>query len=334
MDDVVRVGVIGCGRWGPNHIRVFSELLQSSAAACADVDPDRLQAMQERFPWIETTTSATDLIGADNIDAVVIASPVPTHKEIVTAALQAGKDVLCEKPLDTSSAACMELANLADETGRILMVGHVFLYNAGILRLKEEIASGRIGKLYYLHATRTNLGPVRTDVGAVADLATHDISILNFVIGQNPEVASVAGGRYLQEQFEDVAFISLRYPSGVLASIHVSWLDPVKVRRIVAVGSEKMVVWDDLGTRGPIEIHDRRVTRDDYLSFGEFQLMVREGDMVMPSVRMVEPLRAQAKAFVDAVKTRKTPYSDARFAAEIAEVLKNIEQRISQNDAS
>lgn len=327
-DDVVRIGVVGCGRWGPNHIRVFSELPQSTVVACADVDPKKLQAVKARFPWLETPTFAVDLVRFSHVDAVVVASPVSTHKEIVEVALRADKDVLCEKPLDTSPDVCMGLADLADKVNRILMVGHVFLYNAGILRLKEEITSGRMGKLRYLYATRTNLGPVRTDVGAVADLATHDISILNFILEQAPEVVGATGGRYLQEKFEDVAFINLRYPSGVLANIHVSWLDPVKTRRIVAVGSEKMVVWDDLGTHGPIEIYDRSVTRDEYQSFGEFQLGVREGDMVVPNVRMVEPLRAQAEAFIEAVKVRRAPYSEGRFAAGVAEVLTAVERLI------
>jgi len=324
----VGIGVIGCGRWGPNHIRVFSENEGSRSVACCDTGPDRVAAMKQRFRGIEACASAEELMARDDVDAVVIATPVSTHRQLVEEAFRAGKDVLCEKPLSVSAAECRELGRLADSAGRILMVGHVFLYNAGIARLKEGIDSGEVGDLHYLHATRTNLGPVRKDVGAAADLATHDISILNWIVGSVPEVAAAAGGSFLQERVEDVAFIDLRYPSGVLANIHVSWLDPVKVRRITAVGSKGMFVWDDLGPRGPIEIHDRRVVREEYSSFGEFQLLVREGEVSIPPVKMTEPLAEQARAFLEAVRDRGRPVSDAEFAAGVAEVLEAVEERI------
>jgi len=318
---VIRMGVIGLGRWGPNHLRVFSEQAGSRCIACCDSDARRLEAAKRRAPGVACVSSAGELLEREDVDAVVIATPASTHVELTRAAIAAGKDVLCEKPLSTSPRECRELGEAAKAQGRILMVGHVFLFNPGILRLKQSNGSGEIGELRYLHAVRTNLGPVRTDVGVVADLATHDISILNFLTGASPEVLSAVGGRWLQERFEDVAFINLRYPGGVLASIHVSWLDPVKVRRITAVGSERMIVWDDLAARGPVEIYDRRVVREDYGSFGEFQMLVREGAVTAPHVEAAEPLRVQAEAFLEAVRTRRPSVSDANFAAGVAEVL-------------
>ncbi len=317
----VGIGVIGCGRWGPNHLRVFSELVGSRSVACCDTDGTALAAMKKRFGSVAACDSVDELLARDDVDAVVVATPVSTHRELVTRAIAAGKDVLCEKPLSTSAEECTELAEAAEAAGRILMVGHVFLYNPGIIRLKESIEGGELGELHYLHATRTNLGPVRRDVGAVADLATHDISILNWIVGAVPEVIAAAGGFFLQQDMEDVAFIDLKYPSGVLANLHVSWLDPIKVRRITAVGSEQMIIWDDLGARGPIEIHDRRVVKDDYSTFGEFQLLLREGDVRLPPVAMSEPLSAQGRAFVESVSSRTPPVSDGRFAAGVAQVL-------------
>ncbi len=331
---MIRIGVLGCGRWGVNHVRVFDEIDGSSVVACADPSAERLEAIRRRRPDISLSGSHEEIIRRDDVDAVVVATPTSMHAAMVRLCLEAGKDVLCEKPLALTADECRELDALARSRGRILMVGHVFLFNNGILKLKEILGSGALGRLYYLHATRTNLGPIREDVGAIADLATHDISIFNFLLGCAPESAAASTASYLRESAEDVAFLTLSYPAGVIAGVHVSWLDPVKVRRITAVGEERMAIWDDLGVPGPIALYNKRVVKEPYESFGEFQVLVREGDLVVPHVRMTEPLRAQAGEFLRCVRERAEPESGARLGAGVAAVLEAVARSCAKGGAA
>jgi predicted dehydrogenase len=334
---MTRVGIIGCGHWGPNHIRIFSQLPQSRAYICADLDGARLRAIQTSFPDIKVTENYQDILRDPLVDAVCIAAPTGLHYRISRESLEAGKHVLCEKPLALTKTECEELAALAAEVRRVLVVGHIFLFNAGIIRLKEYIDSGEIGKVYYAYSTRTNLGPFRYDVNALWDLAPHDISILNYLFGGCPANVSGRGQRSLGTSQEDIAFATMEYPGNVVAHLHVSWLDPRKVRQITIVGEKKMVVWDDLDNVGPVKLYDKHVERTAtfYETYGEFQLLSREGSITIPKVNAGEPLKAQALHFLECVENNKpSMISGAQSGRDVVETLCAIQTSIQQNGAS
>ncbi len=328
-----RVGVIGCGQWGPNHIRNFSHLPNSKAVMCADTDAARLKAMKETFLNIIPTQDYREILKSKEVDAVCVAAPTAAHYSIVREALEAGKDVLCEKPLAIRAAEVSELVELASSRGRILMVGHVFLFNAGIQRLKEYIKNGDLGRIQYAHSVLTNLGPFRYDVNALFDLAPHDISIFNYLFNGLPIEVSARGHACLSKEREDLAFVTLLYPSDILVNLHVSWIDPRKVRNITIVGDKKMVCWDDLAPAGPIQLYDKRVERNMpyYETFGEFQLLSKEGDITIPKVNMWEPLKAQDAYFLDCVEKRKKPeMADGIKGLEVVRVLEAAQESISK----
>ena len=331
---VLGIGVIGCGHWGPNHVRVFSQIRDSRVVACADPDAKRLEAVREQHPQVKLFPDYREILSMPEVDAVVVAAPTRVHYPLVKAALEANKHVLCEKPLCTVSREAVELVELAKARQVVLMTGHVFLFNSGIVKLKELVGSGDPGSIYYLRALRTNLGPVRRDVNSVFDLATHDIAIFNWILNARPESVSAVGGQFLQESIEDVAFISLRYPNNVLGHIQVSWLDPKKLREIVVVGDKKMVIWDELAPAGPIAIYDKTVVRhENYEDFGQFQLLAREGDITIPKVRLEEPLKVQNRFFLKCVGEGRLPMNDGSFAIDVVKVLEAIEKSLKSGGA-
>lgn len=321
-----RIGVIGCGQWGPNQIRTFFFHPHAEVVRVCDTDTRRLEAMKGLYRTVEVTTKFEEITQAADIDAVVVTTPVSSHFKLVQDALKNGKDVLCEKPLTHTSTEARDLLKLAQEHKRILMVGHVFLFNPGIVKLKEVLDSKELGEVYYLHAERTNLGPVRKDVNSVFDLASHDIAIFNFLLGAKPRVISAVGKGYLQPQVEDVAFVSLEYPNNVMAHIHVSWLDPKKVRQITVVGSKKMATWDDLASNGPVEIFSKRIERELYYKdYGEFHLLAKDGEVVIPAVKAEEPLKRQAEHFMNAIIHRSQPIADGKNGLDVVETLEAIQ---------
>jgi predicted dehydrogenase len=323
----IRLGVVGCGHWGPNHVRVFSQLRESRVAACADPDMKRLSALRDQWPDIQGFQDHRQMLETVKLDAVAIAAPTRFHYGIARDALVAGKHVLCEKPLCVTTSEGQELIALAKDRGLVLMTGHVFLFNPGIVKLKELIRFHDTGRVYYLRALRTNLGPIRQDVNSVFDLATHDISIFNFLLDGVPLSVSAVGGTFLQDKIEDVAFISLRYPSNILANIQVSWLDPKKLREIVVVGDKKMIVWDELASPGPIHIYDKGVAREPYYDdYGQFHLLAREGDITIPKVRLEEPLKIQNRFFLQCIREGSVKMNDSQFALGVVRVLEAIDQ--------
>jgi predicted dehydrogenase len=331
---VINIGVIGCGHWGPNHVRVFSQIRDSRVVACSDLDPKRLEAIREMHPQVQAFADYREMLKLAEVNAVVVAAPTRVHFPIVKAALEAGKHVLCEKPLCLHGKEAEELVALAKAKQRVLMTGHVFLFNSGIIKLKELVDSGDPGRIRYLRALRTNLGPVRRDVNSVFDLATHDIAIFNWVLQSRPESVSAVGGQFLQQGIEDVAFISLRYPNNILGHIQVSWLDPKKLREIVVVGDKKMVIWDELAPAGPITIYDKTVVRhENYEDFGQFQLLAREGDITIPKVRLEEPLKAQNRFFLQCTGEGRLPMNDGPFAIDVVRVLEAIEKSLKSGGA-
>ncbi len=335
-DGKINIGVIGCGQWGPNHVRNFTHLPYSQAAMCADLDEKRLKSMKETFLNIVPTKDPMEIFKNPEIHAVCVATPTATHYQMVKAALEHDKDVLCEKPLAVKASECEELVALAKKRKRILMVGHVFVFNSGIRRLKDYIKNGELGKIQYAHSERTNLGPFRYDVNVVWDLAPHDVSIFNFLFNGMPTEVSARGHRCLSKEREDVAFVNLAYPGDVMVSLHVSWLDPKKVRNITIVGDRKMVSWDDLATVGPISLYDKRVEKSMpyYETFGEFQLFSKEGDITIPKFEMWEPLKAQDAYFVDCVRDRRQPeYADGTKGWEVVRVMEAIQKSMEGRGA-
>jgi predicted dehydrogenase len=331
----VKIGVIGCGEWGPNHIRNFSSLSDSTVVACSDLDLQRLSDVKARYPHLRTTASYEDLLASD-VDAVVVATPTSTHYEVVKTALLAGKHVLCEKPLCTDAAEGVELVRLAEDRARVLMVGHVFMFNVGIQKLKEYLQKGALGQIYYLHSTRTNLGPIRQDVNVVWDLASHDISIFLYLLETLPVRVSAMGQAFIrsgQKTIEDVAFASLEYPDRISAHVHVSWLSPRKVRELTVVGDIRMAVWNDLSPSEPLRLYEKGVTRRHYTDFGEFHTLLRDGDIHIPKLDLIEPLRLQSSHFLQAVRQRTRPISDGASGVKVVRVLAAIERSLQMHGA-
>lgn len=317
----MRIGVIGFGQWGPNHVRNFTQQEGCEVVRVCDGSDARLQAAAKFLRGVSTTKNAAEVTNAPDIDVVVVATPTVTHYGLVKAALEAGKDVLCEKPLAQTAAQCRELADLAAAKGRILMVGHVFLYNSGVLHLKTDLDRGELGRVYYMDAVRTNLGPVRKDVGAIYDLASHDISIFNYLLGAMPTEVSATGQSVLLTGIEDVGFLTLYYPHNVVCHAHTSWLNPRKVRQLTVVGDQKMALWDDMNNLEPIRYYDKGVTADHYTSFGEFQMILRDGQITIPKLKLFEPLQKQDADFISCVRSRRQPVADARCGLAVVLVM-------------
>jgi len=322
MDSSIRIGIVGFGAWGPNHARNLAAQEGCRIVQIADISETRLTQARKQYPDVDVTSDAETVIEGSGNDAVVIATPLGSHHNLVRRALLAGKHVLCEKPLTRTSEEAKELIQLAASRGLILMVGHVFMFNPGALFLKEEIDRGELGRIYYLDLVRTNLGPIRQDVGAIYDLASHDVSICNFLLETQPSEVACNAAYYLQRDREDVAFLTLYYPNQVVANIHVSWLDPRKVRQVTVVGNSKMALWDDINTTEPLRLYDKGVAAERaYSTFGEFHMVLRDGNIVIPKVRMFEPLTRQASHFVSCVREKRPPICDGPNGLAVVRVL-------------
>jgi len=299
---------------------------------CCDKDQARLRILNKMYPDLVFTSNYNEVINNKNLDAVVVATPTAAHYQIVKLALNNKKHVLCEKPLTVKREESKELILLAKRKQKTLMVGYVFLFNNGIIALKDYIKNNSLGKVYYLHFSRTNLGPIRDDVDVIYDLASHDISIASFLLDKWPKSVSANAGFFLRKEIADTAFITLYYPDNILVHIHVSWLDPRKVRRITCVGDNKMAIWDDLNTAEPIRIFNKGVIKEPFYSdYGEFQLLPREGEVVSPLVKLTEPLKNQNFYFLECITKRRKPISDAVFAHHISNILEAIQLSINNN---
>ncbi len=322
MKTPLGIGVVGCGRWGPNHIRTFHSVAGCEVRWAADLSEERRLAVQRQFPGVRMTSNVSELVEAEDVDAVVIATPTCSHHALGKQALAAGKHVLCEKPLTVEVDESLELLDLAKTNGLTLMVGHIFMYNPGVIYLKRKIDEGVLGRVFYMDAVRTNLGPIRQDVGAVYDLASHDVSIFNFLLGAEPCQVSAVGGSYIQRDHEDMAFLTLGYPSGAMCHVHVSWLNPRKVRQLTVVGNKKMAVWDDMQPLESIRLYDKGLEeRPSYDTFGQFQMILRDADITIPRIEMFEPMRRQAEHFVDCIRDGRQPLSDGRNGLSVVRAL-------------
>jgi predicted dehydrogenase len=317
--------VVGCGHWGPNHIRVFQALPDVTVSWAVDRDEGRRRHVASLFAGVRLTARYDDVLADRSVDAVVIATPASTHRDLALRAIAAGKHVLCEKPLATTSAECAELVGAAAARGVVLMVGHVFLFNQGILKLKELMDLRELGRLYYATAVRANLGPVRDDVNALFDLATHEVSILNFLFDAVPETVSACGRSYLRPGVEDVAFVTLSYPDDITAGITVSWLHPKKLRTLSVVGDKRMAVFDDLAAT-PLFLHAAGgIVEPYYDSYSEFHRLTRAEEAAIPPLRAEEPLQRQARAFIDAVARGDAGIASGERGGDVVRVLEAIE---------
>ncbi|MBU1626114.1 Gfo/Idh/MocA family oxidoreductase, partial [bacterium] len=285
IKEKINLGVIGCGHWGKNYIRIFSELPETSLIACCDTNKSILKNLSSRYPSLKTTDNHEDIVNDKGIDAIIVATPAMTHYKILKSALDAGKHVLAEKPLTGKVLEAEELITISEKKALTLMVSHTFLYNTAVRKMKEYLKKEIFGDIYYLYSRRTHLGLIREDVSTIWDLATHDISIFSYLLDSQPEKAQVIGGRYLEKTGSDVAFINLIYPRNIIGNIHVSWIDSNKVREIVVVGSKQRIVFDDLNNLEKLRIFEKGISIDkDAESFGEFQYLLRDGDIISPKI--------------------------------------------------
>jgi predicted dehydrogenase len=330
-----RIAVIGAGHWGPNLIRNFHNHQGSQVAWVVDLDPVRQELTKTRFPEIQTTSDPVLALTDPTVDAVVIATPTVTHYELAAAALRAGKHVLVEKPIATRPAEADELCELAEAAGRVLMVGHVFLFNAAIRRAQELIEQNQLGRIFYLAMMRTNLGPIRMDVNAAWDLAAHDVAIANDWLQAIPTHASAQGGSWINGGIEDAVFATLWYPGAIMVQLHVSWLSPRKVRDITVVGEKGMLTFDDMNLSEPLRLYDKRVTEQRIPgfidTFASFRTSIREGDILIPRVATNEPLRAECDHFLECIRTGARPRSDGRSAAAAVRVLTALDRSMAED---
>lgn len=331
----MRIAVVGCGYWGINHVRVVSEIPETELVAVCDRDANRLRDIQQRYPNAYSFTDVATMLDAvgDDIDAAVVATTATQHYQVARVLLEAGKHVLIEKPITTDVDEAFELVRLANKANVKLMVGHIFLFNSGIEKVKFYVTLGELGQIHYLYAHRTNLGPVRADVNALWDLATHDIAIFNYLLDQTPLWVSAVGSKVLHSSHEDVGFIVLGYPNGVLGQIHASWVDPHKVRELVVVGSNQRIAFNDLDPVQKVSVFEKGIgfVPHEPASFGEYELSIRDGDIISPHIKINEPLKSQLKHFVDSVANNRLPLSDGLFGAKVVQVMKAVDQSIEQN---
>jgi predicted dehydrogenase len=327
----IGVAVVGTGYWGVNYVRVVSELPDARLTAICEPRRDRLDEVGARAPGAALVPDLGDLLKRDDVDAVVVATGATTHHAVAARCLAAGKHVLVEKPLATTAADGTELVRLADEQGVVLMVGHTFLFNAAVAQVKRYVDDGTLGQLYYLYARRTNLGPVRHDVNALWDLAPHDVSIFNHLIGATPEWVSATGARLLHNAREDVGFVTLGYPRGVVANVHVSWADPNKVRELVVVGSERRLLFDDVSATEPIRLFEKSVRADvqDAEGVGEYPLTIRDGDILSPRVVASEPLKNQVRHYLECIRTGARPQTPGEAGVAVVAVMEAIMRSVA-----
>jgi predicted dehydrogenase len=323
---LVRVGIIGCGYWGPNLVRTFAEMEDVQVTRVSDLRPGRLEFIAQRFPEIVGSSDAATLVNDPSIDAIVIATPPKTHHELALAALQAGKHVLVEKPLATSVAEGKELVEAATREGKVLAVGHVFLYAPAVARVRSLFDEQQVGDLYYISAVRTNVGPPQGEVDALWDLAPHDISIILNVMKESPTEILAQGGSFTGSKKVEAVFLLLRFGDGRLAHVHVGWLTPNKVRLMRMVCSQGEVVYDDMQPVQKLQVHHPAVDNRRQAGAVGGQLSYSSGGTWAPSLETYEPLRAECQDFIRSIRTGAPPLSDGQSGLEVVRVLEAASQ--------
>lgn len=334
---MINVAVLGLGYWGPNLLRNLAGLDNVKIIALCDLDVKRAESFQRRY-CLDARVIADYWRLADDpqVDAVVIATPIRTHYETGSCLLAAGKHVFIEKPMARTESECRKLIDLAERHRRVLMVGHVFEYNVAVQKIKQYLERGELGKLFYVYSQRVNLGRIQHDVNALWSFAPHDVSILNYWFDEQPVRVAARGFSYLNSGVEDVVFVTLEYPNGVGAHLHLGWLDPRKERLMTLVGSKKMLVYDDVSLDRKIQIYDKGIAGlHEFLetpeSFAEFQFQLRVGDLVIPAMQFGEPLRSECQHFVDCIQYGRKPLTGGVNGLRVVRVLEAAERSLRQD---
>ncbi len=334
-NEPIGVAIIGSGYWGINYIRIFSELAQARPIVVCDARQERLDEIARRFRHIRLTTDLDQALATEGVEAAVVCTPATTHYDIAVRCLEAGKPLLIEKPIARTGGQAEDLINIAHAKNLVLMVGHTFVYNPAVRKIKEYLARNELGRIYFMYSRRTNMGPIRKDVNALWDLAPHDVSIFNYLLDAVPEWVSAVGARVLLNGREDVGFVSLGYPSNVVAHIQVSWADAYKVREVVVVGSDKRIAFNELNPLERVRIFEKGVSpiESEATNYGEFNLRIRDGDIISPPVETSEPLKNECIHFVDCVTQRVQPLTDGQAGLDVVRVMEAIDASVAQRGA-
>jgi len=334
MEKILNVGVAGCGYWGPNLIRNFSQLPDCRVKQVCDTDENRLNHMKKLYSSVATTTAFEDLLKDKEIDAIVVATPVHLHHDLAKKSLLAGKHTFIEKPMATSSTECEELVSLAAKEKLTLMVGHTFIYSTPVRRIKEIVDSGDIGEIQYISSRRLNLGLFQKDINVTWDLAPHDISIILYFMGRPPASINCQGKAHVNKEIEDVTNMSLNFDNGGFAIVHSSWLDPSKVREMIIVGSKKMIVYNDNEPLEKIKIYDKRVeVPPHYDTFAEFHYSYHYGDAYIPHLKQVEPLKMETQHFLDCIRKGETPETSGLDGLRVVQILEASSRSLKSDGA-
>jgi predicted dehydrogenase len=329
--DPVRTAVVGLGYWGPNLVRNLQEAPQAEVLWACDQQPAALEKIGRRYPAVSLTSDFGEILRDDSVEAVLLATPVSTHCPLALMALEAGKHVFVEKPLAASVDEAARLVSAARAHDRVLMPGHTFLYSPPVLMIREMIEAGDLGDIYFISASRVNLGLHQRDVSVAWDLGPHDFSILRYWLGEAPTHATALSRGCVIPDTPDVAFINLEFPSGTIAHLELSWLAPTKLRRTTIVGSRKMVLYDDTSPSEPVRVFDSGVMLDDPTTFGEYQLTYRTGDIISPRVAAAEPLSLEIADFCTAVRTGAEPRSSAEIGLEVVRMIEAVDGSLNDS---
>lgn len=331
---MVNIGIIGYGYWGPNLVRNFKTCEGATVKMVSDLRPERLKAVSALYPGIRTTMNARELIASPDVDAVAIATPVYTHFQLALDALRAGKHVLVEKPLTSTSAEGAQLIEEARRLGKVLMVDHTFIYTGAVRKIKSLVDNGDLGKLYYYDSVRVNLGLFQHDVNVLWDLAVHDLSIMDYVLGRQAKAVAATGMAHVPGKPEDVAYLTCFFEDDVIAHFHVNWLAPVKVRRTLLGGDKKMIVFDDLEPSEKIKVYDKGITVTENAD-NIYKLMVgyRTGDMWAPQLPAMEALLVEASHFVECINKAKTPLTDGEAGLRVVRILEAATESMKKRGA-
>ncbi len=322
MRSPTKIGVVGCGYWGPNLIRNFRSLHDCSMKVMCDVSEDRLKHLRSLYPEVEAETNFQQMLSGANVDAIAVATSVKLHFPMAKASLLAGKHTLIEKPLACSTAECEELIAIARKQGLVLMVGHTFLYSAPVRKIKEIVDRGDIGEIRYIAARRLNLGLFQKDINVAWDLAPHDLSIIQYIMQEKPHSINCRGAAHVTPGIEDVTSMSLQFSKDRSAIIHSSWLDPRKIRDMTIVGNKRMIVYDDLAPQEKIKIFDIRVERPPhYDTFAEFQYAYHYGDTYSPYIKQDEPLKTECQHFLECIRDKVTPLTSGTNGLDVVQIL-------------
>jgi predicted dehydrogenase len=326
-DRPIQVGVAGLGYWGPNLARNLAAIPGCELSWMCDSSEEARARLAPSFPDTRATGDLDDMLSDPELDAVVLATPVPTHAELAVRVAEAGKHCFVEKPLAITAADAERAVEAFERAGRTLMVGHLLEYHPAVDRLKELVDGGELGDLYYLYGNRLNLGKLRADENALWSLGAHDVSVVLHLIDEEPEECSAHGESYVRDGVEDVVFCYLRFPSGIVAHLHLSWLDPHKERRLTVVGARRMATFDDMQIEGKLTVYDKGFD-EDVRSWGEY--ITRSGESFSPRLANVEPLRVECEHFLDCIRTGSTPRSDGHSGLRVVRVLEQLQQSLDR----